>query len=230
MSEGTGTITVAKAHPKLAAVSIDSADLSLLRELFGQRGVETLALPFDAFAQRVNNQKFEAVALKLDGNAEQLLKSVRTSPLNKHTVVYGVIDQLDKAQPFFKYGLNALLTTPMNREETLEVVTATHRLLSGELRLYPRVALVLPVDVVFEGKREHAICTELSGGGMSLRADVAAGVGQKVDLFFALPGGKQVALSAIGSWKLPGKIGVRFEKTDNREIVRNWLYDYLEIV
>jgi hypothetical protein len=230
MSEATSSIPAAKPHPKLAAVGIDSGDLLLLRELFGQRTVETVAVPLDGFAQRLNSQKFEAVALKLDGHAEDLLKTLRASPLNKHTVIYGVIDQLDKAQAFFKYGLNALLTTPMNREEAQEVVAATHRLLSGELRLYPRVALVLPVDIVCEGKREHAICTELSAGGMSLRADAAASVGQKVDLFFALPGGKQVALSSIASWKLPGKIGVRFEKTDNREIVRNWLYDYLEIV
>jgi hypothetical protein len=230
MSEATSSIPSAKAHPKLAAVGIDGADLSLLRELFGQRSVETVSFPVDAFSQRMNTQKFEAVALKLDSHAEDLLRPLRASPVNKHTVIYGVVDELDKAQPFYKFGLNALLTTPLNREEAHEVVAATHRLLSGELRLYPRVALVLPVDVVFEGKREHAICTELSAGGMSLRSDVAAAVGQKADLFFALPGGKQVALSSIASWKLPGKIGVRFEKTDNREIVRNWLYDYLEIV
>lgn len=229
MSESTSAIPVAKPRPKVAAVSVDSSDLSLLREALGQRGVETIIIPPDTAAQRLTSQKFDGIAVRLNDSVEALLKSVRSSAVNKHAVLYGIADSLEHAQAFFKFGLNALLVTPLDRQVVTETVAATYRLLTGELRSYARVHLVTTVGVFCNGQSDQGTSWEVSGGGMSLRTKLPLEENQKVELAFQLPGAPTVRLSAVVSWKQPGTVGVRFDKSDARDVVRNWLYEYLEM-
>lgn len=228
--ESSSAVPAAKTRPKLAAVRIEGADLSLLRECFNQRGIETVIVPYENYSQRLSQQQFEAVALKLDDSAEGFLNALRASPLNRHAIVYGIADSLQNAQPFFKFGLNSLLVAPLDRQAVSDAVTATHRLLNRELRTFARVHLVTGVEVVAEGQRDQGTTWELSGGGMSLRSDLQVSVGQKLDLTFALPGTRAVTLAGVVSWIQPGMIGVRFDRSDSRDIVRNWLYEYLEMM
>lgn len=228
-AESTSAIPVAKPRPKIAAVAIDSADLSLLKETFGQRGIETIIIPPDTAVQRLTSQKFEGVAVRLTESMETLLKGVRSSAVNKHTVLYGLADSMEHAQAFFKFGLNALLVTPLDRQMVTDTVGATYRLLTGELRSYARVHLVTTVGVFCEGQSDQGTSWEVSGGGMSLRTKLPLEENQKVELAFQLPGAPTVRLSAAVSWKQPGVVGVRFDRSDGRDIVRNWLYEYLEM-
>lgn len=229
-TESSSAVPAAKPRPKLAAVHIDGANLSLLRECFSQRGIETVIVPYDNYPQRLSQQQFDAVALKLDETAEPFLKALRSSPLNRHAIVYAIADGLEQAQPFFKHGLNALLITPLDRQALLDAVTATHRLLNRELRTYARVHLVTAVNIVCEGQRVRGTSWEISGGGMSVKTTLQAAVGQKLDLSFALPGVPPTALTGVVSWIQPGMVGVRFDKSDARDAVRNWLYEYLDMM
>jgi DNA-binding response OmpR family regulator len=223
-------IPTAKPRPKVAAVRVDPAGASLLREAFGKHGIETITVPFETYQQRFNAQKFDAVAVDLGPDADEFLRTVRASTLNKHAVIYGIAESPEQATSFFRHGLNALLFKPLDREAVIETVEATYRLLSGELRCYPRVALVTTVDLEYEGTRDKATSSELSGGGMSLRTKLQAPVGQRLNVAFTLPGSRTVGMTGVISWVQPGKIGIRFDRSDNRDVVRDWLYDYLEIV
>lgn len=229
-TESATATAVPKSRPKLAAVRLEASDLALVRDTFGKHGVETILVPFETYAQRLNSQKFEAVAVNLDNSAEDFLKTLRSSPLNKHAVIYGLADEPEHAAAFFKYGINAVLFKPLEREAVVETVEATHRLLSGELRCYPRVALVTLVSMESDGQRDQATSWEISGGGMSLRSKLPTHPGQKVNLSFTLPGVSPIMLTGAVSWVQPGKVGVRFDRSDNRDVVRDWLYEYLEIV
>lgn len=230
MSADSASATVVpKSHPKLAAVRLDPADLGMLRDAFGKHGIETIPVPLESYQQRVNNQKFEAVAVHLGDDADALLRTLRGSALNKHSVVYALTDSSGQAAQFYKHGINAVLFKPLEREAVAETVEATYRLLSGELRCYPRVALVTNVAIDAGGQREQATSWEISGGGMSLRTRLPVHPGQKLSLGFALPGVPPVRLTAAVSWVQPGKVGVRFDRSDSRDVVRDWLYEYLEV-
>lgn len=227
-TEASSVVPAARTRPKLAAVKLDTPDLALLRECFGQREVETIPVPPESFAQRLGIQKFEAVALLLNEGAEDLLRALRASPQNKHAIVYGIAKSFEGAEPFLKFSLNSLLITPLDRPAVLETVAATHRLLVRELRVYSRVHLVTIVDVAYEDQKERSTSYEVSGGGMSLNTKLQIPVGAKVDCTFGLPGGPRVTLSSVVSWVQPGRIGVRFDKSGGRDAVRDWLYGYLE--
>lgn len=228
-AQSTSAIPVSKPRPKIAAVGIDSSDLSLLKETFGQRGIETIIIPPDTAVQRLTSQKFEGIAIRLSDSAEALLKGVRASAVNKHVVLYGVAESMEHAQAFFKFGLNAVLVRPLDRAVVADTVGATHRLLTGELRSYARVHLVTTVGVFADGQSDQGTSWEVSGGGMSLRTKLPLVENQKVDLAFQLPGAATVRMSAVVSWRQPGMVGVRFDRSDARDIVRNWLYEYLEM-
>lgn len=233
MSADAGNVTATiKSRPKVAAVRLDASDLGIIRDAFGKHGIETIPVPFESYQQRLGSQKFDAVAVTLDNSADEFLKSLRSSVLNKHSVIYALADSPEQASSFFKHGINAVLFKPLDRDAVAETVESTYRLLSGELRCYPRVALVTAVAIDADGQRETATSWEVSGGGMSLRAKLPLHAGQKVGLGFALPGipSVPVLLTAAVSWVQPGKIGVRFDRSDARDKVRDWLYDYLEIV
>ena len=227
---GSTTTSIPKSRPKIAALRLEASELGMLRDAFGKHGIETIPVPFETYQQRLSSQKFEAVAVTLDSSADEFLKALRGSVLNKHSVIYALAQSPEQASTFFKHGINAVLFKPLDREAVAETVEATYRLLSGELRCYPRVALVTAVSIEVDGQREQATSWELSGGGMSLRARMPLHPGQKASLAFALPGSSPVLLSAAVSWVQPGKVGVRFDKSDARDKVRDWLYDYLEIV
>ncbi len=233
MSAGTTTPTGAppkKAVATVALVDLEEPAAGILRDCFKQFGIQTAPLEGDV-AQRLQRQKFEAMALRLNDSAEAVLQAVRTSASNRRVVVYGISSDPKHTLRFSKYCINAVLQDPLDRQSALKVVRATRLLVINELRIYVRVPILLELNLDTEGRRFKATTLEVSAGGMSLTSEQKFKVGQVMDVSFSLPGGQQVKVGATVCWQRePNQTGIRFEATDERRLaVRRWIDEYLGI-
>ena len=219
-----------KAVATVALVELEEAAATILRDCFKQFGIQTTPIEGDV-AQRLQRQKFEAMALRLNDSAEAVLQAARNSPSNRRVVVYGISSDTKDTLRFSKYCINAVLQDPLERQSTLKVVRATRLLVINELRIYVRVPILLELNIDSEGRRFKGATQEVSAGGMSLNAEQKLKVGQVLDVSFGLPDGQQVKVGATVCWlRDPDLVGIRFEPTDERRLaVRRWIDDYLGI-
>jgi hypothetical protein len=145
-------------------------------------------------------------------------------------VLYGISDH-QTARQFSKYGINAVLTEPVERAAALRTVRGTYLLAVHEFRRYVRVPVAVAVDVDADGRRFSALSHEVSSGGMSLElADLLADT-KSVSATFTLPGAKTIAIRGNICWRRenPKMIGVRFDTSDaTRQSVKEWIDKFLD--
>jgi hypothetical protein len=232
----SGSPAVAKkATARVALVTMSPATTVLLRECFRQFGIETVEIPEDP-AARFGREKFEGAVLQLDDKAEPVLHAIRNSPSNRRMVIYGICATAQEAIRYSKFGVNALLRDPVERQDALKVVRSTHLLVIHELRLYIRVPLAAQAKVVSDrGENFTGTTQELSGGGMSIQSEHLPRSGAFVTVSFDLPPGAQVSrvtLQGTVCWARTrdNMFGVRFDATDpGRMHIKQWIDEYLDI-
>src|ERR1700748_3681599 len=129
----------ARITARAASVNIDNACNAFLHDCFRQFGIHVVSLSGDPIAQ-LNRQKFEACVIRLyDPDAEKILHAARNSNSNRRIVIYGIARSTQEALRFSKYGINAVLDEPLERQSVLKVVRSTHLLVIHELRRYVRL-------------------------------------------------------------------------------------------
>ncbi len=214
----------------VALFGLDEPTAGVLRDCFRQFGIRTEAVAGDP-VERLQKQKFEACALRLNDQAEAILKAARGSASNRRIMVYGISRGPEEAIRYSKYGVNAMLQEPVDRSSVLKVVRATHLLVINELRIYVRVAVFTELAMERAGQKFTASSMEVSAGGMSLRCAQKLNLGDFVEVSFTLPGGKPLKLGATAVWRRePDVVGLRFEPGDERRVgVRQWIDAYLGI-
>ncbi len=220
-----------KAIARVALVDLDESTRAVLADCFRQFGIQTAALSGDA-PQRLQKEKFEALVLRLDDHAAEILEAVRNSPSNRRVVVYGVASGTRQTLRFSKYGINAVLDEPPERQATLRVVRSTHLLVVHELRRYVRIPIITEVTLHTIAGRTPAHSVEISAGGMSVHANTKLSIGQTVQAAFDLPGKSGIRSSAAVCWlrEAESLAGLRFDAEDERRLrVREWIDDYLDI-
>ena len=163
-----------KAVATVALIGLDAAASAILKDCFKQFGIETVNVGDDAI-QRLKREKFEACVLRLnEPGTEAILEAARTSASNLRIVVYGICKNSQEALRFSRYGINALLTDPVERQSALRSVRATHLLVINELRRYVRIPIVTEVVLTMQGRKHAATSMEVSAGGMSLKTQFRA--------------------------------------------------------
>ncbi len=221
-----------KPVPKVALLHLDADTNRAMRDIFKQFGVTAVPIESDG-GPRLQKEKFEAIVVRLGDGAEELLTAARNSPSNKRVIVYGLAAGGAEAMRFSKFGINAVLNFPVERQTALKVVRATHLLVIHELRRYVRIPIVLPVAIRYNNRNSEGSSVEISAGGMCLKSDLAPIVkeAQGVDVTFELPNTPKVSVSAAVCWRREkeGQFGIRFETTDDRRLaVKRWIETYLE--
>ncbi len=230
MATASKTITsVPKATPRVALVSLPDTDCAILRDSFREFRVQPIVLSGTG-RERLKNERFDGCVLRLNDEAAALLEALRSSPLNKRIVVYAICDGTDALLGLTQYGINAVLEHPLTKESAGEAIRATHLLVRGELRCYVRTPLVTAVTITAQGTTVPAFGLEISAGGMSLKAAADLPLNQLVQLSFSLPKTPKIVLNAQVCWKQPGRLGIRFDRSSERERVRKWIENYLEIL
>ena len=216
---------------RVATIGLSHAADAVLADCFKQFGIQTVPLPQEE-VDRMRREKFDACVLRLNDEAEPILEAVRKSRSNFRVVIYGVCKTAQEALRFSKYSVNAVLDWPVERQNALKVVRATHLLVVHEFRRYVRVPIVSEVRVKPDGGREvRAGSLEISGGGMSLSGSGDVSSGQNATVSFELPDMAEVTIRGVICWTKPaeGSFGVRFESADpGRQQVRQWIDEFIE--
>jgi hypothetical protein len=223
-----------KISARVLLAGVDDRSSGILRDCFKQFGIHTVSSNGDT-EKRLQKEKFEACVVCLSRpDAESVLNAARTSASNSRIVIYGISNDTQEALRFSKYGVNAVIDAPLERQTALKVVRSTHLLVVHELRRYVRLPVVTEVKVdLGQGNDFRANSVEISAGGMSMRTDVRLAKETPVEVTFSLPpSGKVVVARASVCWKREAAemIGVRFDPADERRLaVKHWIDNYLEI-
>jgi len=217
-----------KAAARAALVDLNDSNRALLSDCFKQFGIETAIMTGQA-AERLHKEKFEACVLSLGDHAGKLMETVRMSPSNSRSIIYGVGGSAQETMRYSKYGINAMFQEPLERPAALKLVRATHMLVLHEFRRYVRIPVMTEVSVVGEGHRFTGSSIEMSCGGMSIKSPEEVAVGTSVEVSFSLLTLPRVNVKGVVSWRKPKSFGVRFDADDERrQKVKIWIDSYLE--
>jgi hypothetical protein len=221
----------AKRGPTALLIHLEKDEAELLGGVFRQFSIESETVSGDV-AKVVNKRKFEACVLRLDDGAENTLQILRESARNRNVPILGICSSAPQAMRFSKYGINALLRDPLERQDAMRGVRSAHLLIIHELRRYIRVPIVLEciVDLLGGGKIS-GLTRDLSYGGMSVIAPTRVSVDHAGEVSFTLPNDTRVKVGAIVLWRHePELVGLRFEAADDRRLqIRPWIDDYLKL-
>lgn len=220
-----------KAAARVALVDLkDSARVTLV-DCFRQFNIEAVVMPANS-AQRLQKEKFEACVLRLSGDAQPVLETVRTSPSNSRMVIYGLGGSVGEAMRYSKYGINAVFNEPLERPAALKLVRATHMLVLHEFRRYVRIPVITEVSVVSgDSRRFTASSQEISSGGMSMTSSEDVTPGMPLEVSFALLTLPRIWVKGTVSWLKPAtrSFGMRFDAQDDRRMrIKEWIDAYLE--
>jgi hypothetical protein len=236
MDKGLGTAVAPipasrKAAARVALIDMKEPARTILSECFRQFGVETVSMTGNV-ADRMLKEKFEACVVKLSPEAEAVMEAARTSPSNSRMVIYGVGGSVQEAMKFSKYGINAVFNEPLERPATLKLVRATQMLVLHEFRRYVRIPVITEIQIVTNDNRKvSGTSHEISSGGMSLQVAEEVGVGQSLEVSFALLTLPRIWVRGNVSWRKPASksVGIRFDSQDDRRMrIKEWIDAYLE--
>ncbi|HVP51666.1 MAG TPA: PilZ domain-containing protein [Terriglobales bacterium] len=218
---------------RVLLAGLDDPSSAVLRDCFKQFNIKTVSSNGDA-AKRLQKEKFEACVVHLgQSDAESVLDAARNSASNSRIVIYGISRDTQEALRFSRFGINAVINQPVERQTALKVVRSTHLLVVHELRRYVRLPVVTEVKVDCGANNFRANSVEISAGGLSLKTDMRMAKEQPVEVTFSLPpNGKVVVSRASVCWRreAANMIGIRFDPTDERRLqVKYWIDSYLEI-
>ena len=215
---------------RIALVGVTGADEQLLADSFRQFKLSVITVKIEEAAQRLTREKFEGCVIPLvHESAEEILKTVRKAPSNKHMVLYGISDQ-KTAMRFSAFGLNAILPSPLEKQTLLRMVRGTYLLALHEFRRYVRVPVAISVTLDDNGSTIYGLTQEVSSGGMSLNCTPPPGA-KPLQVTFTLPGTKTITIKGVICWRREKDnfFGFRFEFADsNRQVVRKWIEDFLD--
>lgn len=221
-----------KSGARVALANLDELSSKTLRECCKPFGIETIPVPSE-HALRFREEKFEACAMVLDSEAVSILDAIRTSPLNRHIVIYGFCHDNQLPRQFSRYGINIVLDFPAERAPLTRAIRSTYYLLTHEFRRYVRIPVVMEITIQTGARRLSAISEEISVGGMSIRVTDEVAPSAPIVVDFILPNSRRVSAGAVVCWMNPGekKIGLRFDPADERRLqVREWIEEYLVAV
>jgi hypothetical protein len=87
-----------------------------------------------------------------------------------------------------------------------------------------RVPLEVPVHLRLGESELEVMSADISKGGMRLRLDHPASVGQPMELEFALPGQRPFLIYAVVRWLGKGQAGVLFDRANGQiSIIESWI-------
>lgn len=217
---------------RVALVNLDESAAAILSNAFRQFGIQTTRFTTNSY-EGLGQQKFDGCVVRLSGGCESILTGLRNSPRDRNVFIYGVLIPGQTVQQVTKFGINTLMSEPVNRRSALKVVRATRLLVLHEFRRYVRIPVVTEIELKSRFATHRCFTIELSGGGMSARTEAKLACGEAVECSFRLPGREMhLVCNATICWTKPemGLIGVRFDTSDSRRhMIKEWIEDFLQM-
>ena len=160
--------------------------------------------------------------------AIELIASVRKAPINKSTLVIGLVDGREQVRDIFGQGANFIVYKPVSVERAASSLRAARGLMAREKRAKLRVSLHAPASIAY-GNAENVAATllDLSEDGLAIQSERRLPPRCKVYFQFNLPGDKSsVRLSGDVVWQdSSGRVGIRFVDVPqtSRRTLNEWI-------
>ena len=181
-------------------------------------------------ASRLAAQHFDAVVVdcKDQSAAVEFIAAVRKLPINKTTLIIGLVDGREQVRDIFGQGANFIVYKPVSLERAAGSLRAARGLMAREKRTKLRVSLHTPASITY-GTAENVPATmlDLSEDGLAIQSERRLPLRCKVYFQFNLPGGKSaVRLSGDVVWQdSSGRVGIRFVDVPqtSRRTLNEWI-------
>jgi c-di-GMP-binding flagellar brake protein YcgR len=183
-----------------------------------------------AAAARLASQHFDAVVVDCQDQmpAIELINGVRKSPINRTTLIIGLVDGRDQVRDIFGQGANFIVYKPVSVERATSSLRAARGLMAREKRVKLRVSLHAPASITYANTENvAATLLDLSEDGLAIQSERRLPPRCKVYFQFNLPGEKSsVRLSGDVVWQdSSGRVGIRFVDVPqaSRRTMNEWI-------
>src|SRR4029077_6192031 len=166
-------------------------------------------------AARLAAQHFDAVVVDCQDQlpAIELIAGIRKLPMNRSTLIIGLVDGREQVRDIFGQGANFIVYKPVSVERAGSSLRAARGLMRREKRGKLRVSLHAPASIAYaSAENVSASLLDLSEDVLALQSERRLPPRCKVYFHFSLPGDKStVRLSGDVVWQdSSGRLGIRF--------------------
>lgn len=179
---------------------------------------------------RLSAQHFDAVVIDCQDQlpAIELIAGVRRSPINRSTLIIGLVDGREQVRDIFGQGANFIVYKPVSVERAGSSLRAARGLMAREKRGKLRVSLHAPASITYANSENvAATLLDLSEDGLAIQAERRLPPRCKVYFQFNLPGERSsVRLSGDVVWQdSSGRVGIRFVDVPqtSRRTMNEWI-------
>jgi CheY-like chemotaxis protein len=180
--------------------------------------------------ERLTAQHFDAVVIDCQDQlpAIELIARVRKLPINRSTLIIGLVDGREQVRDIFGQGANFIVYKPVSVERATSSLRAARGLMAREKRGKLRVSLHAPASITYaNAENVAATLLDLSEDGLAIQAERRLPPRCKVYFQFNLPGEKSsVRLSGDVVWQdSSGRVGIRFVDVPqtSRRTMNEWI-------
>jgi CheY-like chemotaxis protein len=195
-------------------LSADREVIRILHRVLQDVGVDLLLTPTsnDA-ADLLARRKFDAVIVDC-GNmpgATDIVPRLRQGTSNRSSIVFAVINEGSTLRNAFGLGANFVLEKPLSVERASRTFRAALGLMVRERRRYFRLDIEIPISVdTGDGIVYSLVTTNLSEGGLAVRAPRRLAPGTKLRLKLSLPNDRAIECRGEVAWSTDdGRSGLK---------------------
>ena len=181
-------------------------------------------------ATRLASHHFDAVVVDCQDQlpAIELIAAVRKLPINRSTLIIGLVDGREQVRDIFGQGANFIVYKPVSVERAASSLRAARGLMAREERGKLRIALHAPASITYaNAENVAATLLDLSEDGLAIQSERRLPPRCKVYFQFNLPGDKSsVRLSGDVVWQdSSGRVGIRFVDVPqtSRRTMNEWI-------
>ena len=181
-------------------------------------------------AGRLAARHFDAAVIDCQDQlaAIELIANVRKLPINRSTLIIGLVDGREQVRDIFGQGANFIVYKPVSVERAGSSLRAARSLMAREKRCKLRVSLHAPASITYaDAENVAATLLDLSEDGLAIQSERRLPPRCKVYFQFNLPGEKSsVRLSGDVVWQdSSGRVGIRFVDVPqtSRRTMNEWI-------
>ena len=180
--------------------------------------------------QKLTRCRYEAVIVDFRDHAvaEQILRGVQISPVNKRAVIVALVDPEMAAGSAFAQGAHFVLHKTSSVERTKSSFRAVRTLMKRERRRNTRMPIEFAVMCRIPGKAEvECTSSDLGEGGLALQVRKSTQISGTLQVAFFLPQSiDKIEATGEVAWRNPqGVTGIRFTQIspDARHQLKVWI-------
>jgi response regulator RpfG family c-di-GMP phosphodiesterase len=209
-------------------VSSDYATVTAVsRGVKKYRANVTLSPATDSARESLSRRKIDGVFVDLEvPDSLGLIAAIRKGTSNSKAVIFACVQSSKESTATLSAGANFLLLKPLTAESVALHITIAKDLLERERRRYFRHSVSLPVLLTDADGKQRARMTDLSEGGMAVRATRPLKHSSAIEFEFELSFGATVSGKGQVAWtNKEGLAGIFMQMIHGkgREQLEAWL-------